>query len=785
MSSRNQSPSLLQRKSDEVEAARVGGATVQDVTALDLPELGVTTTGVVFVHGIGEQARAEILLQWSGPIVRAIADWSRSLDEEDRVEGPIPSAGDRVVRTGIDFEGSDLPLVTVSVPGTNAGGAQHGPQTWVMTEARWAQDVAPPSLETMIEWCGPRGVVAAVVDRIVNESLASHPAPTIRGRRELTGLVDWIRRAMERGSGVLRPVYRIGSRMGLTAFVSIVVTLGLLAYSLVRAIASFIPNKSIQDAVARVGLDTFLTTWWGDVYVLLDDPVQAANIRGQVAKAIRALRHFGCERIVLVAHSGGTIVSYMALADNALSERVETFITHGQAIQMGRTIWTEDGADSTSSGVRITAGTPIRADRWRDFHGTHDPAPSGRLEEATNADRRPPDVTFRDDETWNRMSIAEDHGEYFSNDEEFVEELLTEIETAGRPGAESRFTERREKRTHLHQQRVFVLALWKRLMFVIPTMAIFAAFFTPSGGLIGELARAAGTVVAALPVVPDVFRWIHSVVPVGPNGLATASATVFAVIFGLAIIQAAMPIGRLWVWDSAWRWLVFGALDTGVFVLGIVVAIAVRAFAQNSAGAGVTGFVVRFGDTPVLVALLLLVGSAAALVVAGPRARTVDDRRPFPLWVRLGFIAISFAIILIALYGVIVDDQIRAFVAAVVVAFALYQVLGRIGIWRWGRWDDAERALGRRRSDAVFPRSLVWGEFLPLGGVAAMVALGIAIGSTQLLILAGWGLAAFVFFLVVFDVAIRDPADLAKAPAVTREQLSPPGQPAEPAPAES
>src|SRR5262249_44611564 len=122
MSASNQSPSLLQRKSDEVEAARVGvgGRSVKNVTKDELPELGAVTTGVVCVHGIGEQVRAEILLGWARPIVQAVADWSSSIPEGERIDGPIPSA-DRVIRTGIDFEGSDLPLVTVGVPGRAVG----------------------------------------------------------------------------------------------------------------------------------------------------------------------------------------------------------------------------------------------------------------------------------------------------------------------------------------------------------------------------------------------------------------------------------------------------------------------------------------------------------------------------------------------------------------------------------------------------------------------------------------------------------------------------------------
>jgi hypothetical protein len=770
VSATNQSPSLLQRKSDEVEAARVGvgGTSVDAVSKENLPELGVETTGVVFVHGIGEQVRAEILLGWSRPIVQAVADWAQSVPPDERIEGPVPSSGDRVVRTGIDFEGSDLPLVTVGVPGRKiAGATRYKPQTWVMTEARWAQDVQPPSLETMIDWCGPRGVVATVVNRIVDRSLGPEDDRS-------TGSSAVIRRVIRQGVRTL-------AQMGLSAFVSIVVTLGLLAYAFVRAIAAFIPNKTVQDAIARFGLDTFLTTWWGDVYVLLDDPVQAANIRGQVAKAIRALRHFGCSKIVLVAHSGGTIVSYMALADPALSERVETFITHGEAIQMGRMIWEQEQSDPTSSGARFTAGTPLRTDRWRDFYATHDPAPAGRLSEAT-PEARPPGLTFADTETWNRMSIAEDHGEYFSNDEEFVEEVLSEIEAVGQPGVASRFAERRAERQLSHRQRVFVLALWKRLMFVIPTMAIAAAFFTPSQGLIGELRDTAGSIVAMLPVVPDVLRWVASVVPGDSGVLITASATLFAVVYGLAIIQAAMPIGRLSIWSASWRWAVFGALDTGVFLLGVIVAIAVRIATEHDARAGVGGFVDRFGDTPLRLALVLLAAIFLALFLSGLLRRPSEEpAKPSGLGIRLAVILVTSAIIAIALYGVIVDEGIRGFVGAVVVGYALFQILGRVGIWRWGRWDRAERALARRRSTVVFAREWVWAEFLPLGAVAAVAAFGIALGNAALVRGAGAALLVLIVVFVIIDVAVR------KTPIPARRRLTAgsPAPPTETAPAEA
>jgi hypothetical protein len=377
------------------------------------------------------------------------------------------------------------------------------------------------------------------------------------------------------------------------------------------------------------------------------------------------------------------------------------------------------------------------------------------------------------------MSIAEDHGEYFSNDEEFVEEVLGEIEAVAEPDVTSRFAERREERQLSHRQRVFVLALWKRLMFVIPTMAIAAAFFTPSQGLIGDLRDAAGTIVAALPLVPDLLRWVASVVPGGIAPLITASATLFAVVYGLAIIQAAMPIGRLSIWSGTWRWAVFGALDTGVFLLGVIVAIAVRTATEHDAAAGVGGFVDRFGDTPLRLGLVILAAIFLALFVPGFVHRPSEDPpAPSGLPVRLAVIFVTFGIIAIALYGVIVDENIRGFVGAVVVAYAMFQVLGRVGIWRWGRWDAAERALARRRSRIVFAREWVWAEFLPLGAVAAVAAFGIALGNVALVQAAGAALLVLIVAFVIIDVAVR------KTPIPARRRLSA-ASPAETSPAET
>lgn len=721
-------------------------------------EPDTSTTGVVFVHGIGAQARAETLLGWARPIVAAVADWAVSRPPESDGQG---WSSDRVVRSTIDFESSDLPIVTIRVPETVEEGRTFPAQIWKMTEARWAPDVEPPTLATMIDWCGPRGVVAAVVGRIADRAMASESrikeAAVASGRdgsqrRQRPATVARLAAATRKPR---RQAGRALAEMGLSAIVSVFVSFGLLGYAIIRAIAGVTPFKPLQDALARISLDTFLTSWWGDVYVLLDDPVQAANIRGQVATSIANLRDEGCERIVVVAHSGGTIVSYMALSDPALEATADTLVTHGQAIGMGRLIHHDEGDAPTSPGVRIRQGAPLRITRWRDFHATHDPAPAGRLREADPASPPAPGVVFADTEVWNRMSIADDHGTYFTNDEEFVEPLLSEIELAGRPGAPSRFQADRAARIDRRQQRVFVLALWRRLMFVVPLVALMTAFLTPSEGLIPELSDVAGSILAFIPGGSELTDGLAELLPAaGPDWFLTAAASLFAVLYMLGIIQAILPIGRREIW-SGWRRAVFVFLDAGIFFVGLAVAVGARALAVHDTGGGVSSLADRLGDAPlrngfVIVALMFL---ALALE---PLRRALDDAgERWPIVIRLLVVLGALAIVVVAVGGVLLDANIRRIVAGTVVALAIYQVLARVGAWRWARWDESERLIARRRSAVMFRRRTIWLEFLLLGALAAAVALAIGLGLVDLLLGSVVALVVLAGAFVVADVVAR------------------------------
>ena len=64
-------------------------------------------------------------------------------------------------------------------------------------------------------------------------------------------------------------------------------------------------------------IDSFLIDWFGDLPVLLDEPVQSANVRARLARSIQRLTDDDCDAIVVVAHSGGALVSFETLLDPA------------------------------------------------------------------------------------------------------------------------------------------------------------------------------------------------------------------------------------------------------------------------------------------------------------------------------------------------------------------------------------------------------------------------------------------------------------------------------------
>lgn len=721
------------------------------------------TVGVIFVHGIGSQKPGEILDSWSAAIIRAVAGWADA-EGDDRLVAPLRDRVGRrvdpVIQAQIDFDASTIEVVELAIPGLAGGGAaaaSRAPQRWVLTEAWWASKVTPPSLTAVLDWSTRQGVLARVVDGI------------LRG-----------------GASPNRPALQVLGRIGLSTFLSLASSVAMIAYLALRSVAAIVPIQALRDAAVFHAFDTFLVDWWGDLYQLLRDPAQAANVRGQIATAAQALAAYGCDRIVVVAHSGGTAAAYMALGDvaqplgsagaggeadaehaTAPSAPVAKLITHGEAINLARSFPAglyddpAQGAAGQRPGTadRLEPGLPWTG-RWVDFWATHDPAPHGRL--VPEADARP---DFESVVVWNRRSIREDHGAYFDNDEEFVLPLLRELDTPDDPAA-SRFPATSSEAVRARHQRVHLLTLWRRIGFVAPFAAILAVLAAgyPGSGM-RDLVGAAGLAWTYVPGHDAAERLLATTGTWHLGWLLNAAGVVAILVLGAIVtglaVHAALPIGQDDVWaDTPPRRLIAG-LDLLPAPLMIVLAIAIAwSLATNPDP--------RIRALLVLVVLAgLLVGALLVQGIDRERGRplrvrrfAVTDRVPVALAEAGSFVLVLAAAIFLplAIIGILAVEPIRTAVIGAALAFAVFRPIVGFGGWRWERWDAAERAAVRRRGERP-RRRLVAAESVALLAVALLAAAGIVVGSIWI---AGIGrvsliaVAAVVLVVTAIATALAD-----------------------------
>ena len=514
-----------------------------------------TRVGVVFVHGIGTQQPSETFLDWSAPIVELLTDWRRAIGEP----------GDPVVRSEFSFSGASQPYLEVAIPA-------HGDRLetrWVLTEAWWAADLRAPALGTVVDYLSRRlgRVIAGIAQGYrgrettwrtrrsearsdvgaADSTSAPAAAPVAAAARELRPNPRWAWI-----DGLDRLQARAFSLGLLVTALTAVGTVALVVWGLLRRI----PIGPVRDfAEARI-IDSFLVDWFGDLPVLLDDPVQAANVRARLTGSIDALRADGCDAIVLIAHSGGAIVAYETLLDPAFADRpVDTLITHGQGLALAwRLAQGPDGAGLARGNRLLGDLRAARPDlRWVDVWSSYDPAPAGPLPTTVPGapleladpplpwpDRRPagaPELVESRPVT-NRMNILRDHGAYWANEEGFVGAVLRHVDAARQPLDRARFygdPVARAVRIERRRQRVAGLAAWGWVCSVLAGASV-------AVGLVGDLGarfRAGGeAVVAAWNVVPG-----HEVVsgPIDAGGRVLGSV---AAALGLGrVADALAPIG--------------------------------------------------------------------------------------------------------------------------------------------------------------------------------------------------------------------------------------------------
>ena len=529
------------------------------------PRADPNKVGVVLIHGIGTQKASETLLDWTRPVVGLLADWRR--DHGFDV--------DPVRRSQYSFSGASLPFLELEIPASG----DHPAQTWVVTEAWWATQMRPPKLSDVTGFLRhglpriARGIRAGYDERedawqgrVEQERTAAgrraaqgapDQTPTADAEQAQAALVEHTLAAAGRWSWIrlLDSIQKWLTGLALTPVV-LLGTLVLAIYAPFRAI----PFKPLRDLAVLREADNFFVHWIGELPTLLGDPVQSANVRARAAEAIEGLERQGCGRIVIVAHSGGAIVSFTTLLDPVYLERkVDKLITIGEGLGLAWHL--VDRNQLLDRGNRLAGDlAATRPDLvWYDYWASYDPAPGGPLRHPRGL---PLPVTSRP--ITNRMSIFEDHGSYWENDEGFLVALIRHLDTAGgRPddGPGSRFFPDGGHRAVLierRRQRVGVLALWRWLAVLAAGVPIVLGTVLAAPGrgpaAAGRAAAAFWDTVPAHEVVSVPVSWLAGIVN-GPSWAATVGEWSFgAILVGVLFLIVGLIGIRWWeAWDGRER----------------------------------------------------------------------------------------------------------------------------------------------------------------------------------------------------------------------------------------
>jgi len=752
-------------------------------------------TGIVVIHGIGPQLAGQTLLDWTKPIIQLLGDAARGdpglkvpLSGEQTIKDPV-------VKSNIDFSGETFPVVQIGVPGRTdvpADDPRAQEKTWVFTETWWASQVRAPTLATMISWLGEQGGVGRIVQGIQENKFG--------------------------GPGAFF------ARLSLQPIVSVLTSFVLLLFVLLLALSKLIPFGPLRDAVVLRLAASFLTDWFGGARTLLLDPAQSANVRYRLLTTVKALRAYGCRDVIIIAHSGGTMVSMTTLTDPAFQGlRVQKLITIGEALNLG---WRLNDANPDDPPPSPPIGDRMAADigvlqpdlQWRDFWGTDDPAPSGppRFPHNFAKDTFP---RFTAERVYNRMSILEDHGGYWDNDEHFVIPLLRELDVPTNDRGASRFYSD-DVESHVRsrrKERVGLLALWRRALLSLPVIAIAAAAtvsipgivaivgtyvlqlfgLIPGNEIVGQAAASFVNWIASIstenvPLIPAFLRFPSLLPPLYTLGTwALEAILLMLLLFGLLPGQ----IDRLWANPER------GPLQRFVLLV-LDYAVGIGAFAMVVAAF----FLLLSPDdrTRILAGIswgpfVLLAGAALFAIASSDLGRRLRKqlREKIPerdaaqrafrglgiavSSIALGTVLIGTLLIFLSIVLVIINSgdgqpdpgnvylHNHQFVIGAIAVVVIFNLLSRLGIWRYDIWDARERR-GLRRAP-LKPLELpvrtwpyILGFILTLVAFAAtsIVALGadgavwLGVGRDTWLVAVVVAIVAIVLFSLAKDIVDND-----------------------------
>jgi hypothetical protein len=440
-------------------------------------------TGVVIIHGIGNEKRNATLEE----ATNALTYWFNHVAGLSlRPEGP----GRVWLTTQLtNDDNPDAPAsrgtIELAPPlAESAAPSENVPLRLELREVWWAQSFGLPSVRSTLRWArlqfredaarfllplgahsGPKRLAARHPARETPQALTYQPAdrseagtsllpasttevrsPHARadtGPRVKTTLLQWALHLY----GIVQYVWKVLQWIALAPLIYLL----LLLVGIVRLLA-LIPISLFQytlvNALSRL-VGSFSLHWIAPLQVYLLDYTRSSSMRQHFEREVAAfLDDARCDRIVVIAHSMGTVIAYEGLT-TLLTQREErdnrkplTFICLAQAL---RRMWLLAGTDPH----RLRRALPTHV-RWLHFWARYDPVAAGPINPSSLPwlsewrDSAMPDpqqaisaslAACENIDVVNTDSLFTDHTTYWRNLEQVVGPIAREL-VVGTPALE-------------------------------------------------------------------------------------------------------------------------------------------------------------------------------------------------------------------------------------------------------------------------------------------------------------------------------------------------------------
>lgn len=539
-------------------------------------------TGVVVIHGIGDEKRNDTLRE----ALNALGYWyNHEAGLALRPEGPG--------RIWMETELTDDPnpdaassraIVELAAPGDTSGDVLR----LEMREVWWAQSFGVPDVGAALKWARlqyreetrrvllPAGVRAAGPAHAASRAPAletpqalhyrpaagGSPAPATGARPDAHQHASAREALLRAALGVYSALQYVWKLLVWTLVTPLLYVL-ILLIGVVKLLARipFLQSAVVSSLSALIGYVSL--HWVGPLEVYLEDYTRSSAMRQRFERELEAfLADDRCDRIVVVAHSMGTVIAYEGLTtvlnrpDVLAGRKPVTFISLGQAL---RRMWLLAGMDNH----RLRRVMPDHV-RWLDIWARYDPIAAGPLTAAALprlaawTDPTTPDphdaicatlARLENIDVVNRDSLLTDHTTYWQNMEQVVGPIALEL-TRGHPAMERHVQANLASPDRVVWRRWQVA--WRATFAMVAALAAAGVFLwteAARGWPVGEFLRtnAPGFLVAQLqnllglsiaplkPALDGVAKLLAHVV--GPGG---ASPNLLQLLF------AALPLGALY-----------------------------------------------------------------------------------------------------------------------------------------------------------------------------------------------------------------------------------------------